>query len=496
MPNSQGVEDSNRWYRVNGDTWTYRESRSPNQICQPNPQLDFHRNQHDAWEAELSERFRLQNYPVFKELSTDARGIQETYELVMRCHGWLLKATEPGMAGFPFREATRLQLRKLFSDEHFITTDFQRRVEDYYLMIQDGQWLKLLNEFVVLDTTYDILDHSLQMHEVRKHWSDTFLGEGAEAFEVYLRDCRTLFQNNPETFYSKSFEIIQSSGTVSASGNHRNSFGRTSVNTASFVLRGGDDTGFPPGDPEILNFLTTGEGRGMANSHSRALCLLVGIVQTETNFMEVLQQWNLAFPLPHESVNAKRGNKFRRSSERQTFCKDIVSRAEQLMQMMEGSDYTSWDWRDGFVGRVPTQGAPAFERFRGLLKEPFLALEKLLPEPASGHPKFLIVFDEIATVYSRDNLKDIHAALRRILRSLRHFDIWTVFLSTSCRIRLFSPADGEDASAWVFKGELAPIAPFFALPVSAAARQSLKIKGNAERLKPMTLITPACGRAG
>jgi hypothetical protein len=121
-----------------------------------------------------------------------------------------------------------------------------------------------------------------------------------------------------------------------------------------------------------------------------------------------------------------------------------------------------------------------------LLKEPFLALEKLLPEPAPGHPKFLIVFDEIATVYSRDNSKDIHAALRRILRSLRHFDIWTVFLSTNSRIRLFSPADGEDASERVFKGELAPIAPFFALPVSVAARQSLKIKGNAERLKPMS----------
>jgi hypothetical protein len=120
----------------------------------------------DAWEAELSERFRQQNYPLFKELSPDTDGILETYELVMRCHGWLLKATEPGMAGFPFQEVTRLQLRKLFSDKHFITTDFQK-VQDYYLMIQGGQWLKLLNEFVVRDTTHDLLDHSLQMHEVR-----------------------------------------------------------------------------------------------------------------------------------------------------------------------------------------------------------------------------------------------------------------------------------------------------------------------------------------
>ena len=68
--------------------------------------------------------------------------------------------------------------------------------------------------------------------------------------------------------------------------------------------------------------------------------------------MEVLQQWNSAFPLPRESVDAKQGNKFRRSFERQTFCKNIVSRAEQLMQMMMGSDYTSWDWRNGFVGFV------------------------------------------------------------------------------------------------------------------------------------------------
>jgi hypothetical protein len=69
-----------------------------------------------------------------------------------------------------------------------------------------------------------------------------------------------------------------------------------------------------------------------------------------------------------------------------------------------------------------------------------------------------------------------HAALRRILRFLRHFDIWTVFLSTNSQIKAFSAAKGEDSSARVFKGELVRIAPFFALPVSVAARQNLKSK--------------------
>jgi hypothetical protein len=49
MPNSHGIGDSNRWYSVNGDTWTHGECRSPNQICKPNPQLDFHGNWHGVY---------------------------------------------------------------------------------------------------------------------------------------------------------------------------------------------------------------------------------------------------------------------------------------------------------------------------------------------------------------------------------------------------------------------------------------------------------------
>jgi len=44
ISNGHGVEDLNRWYWVNGDTWTHRESRSPNQSCQLNPQLSFQGN--------------------------------------------------------------------------------------------------------------------------------------------------------------------------------------------------------------------------------------------------------------------------------------------------------------------------------------------------------------------------------------------------------------------------------------------------------------------
>jgi hypothetical protein len=44
MFNGHGVEDLSRWYWVNGDTWTYRENRSLNQICQRNPHLDYQGN--------------------------------------------------------------------------------------------------------------------------------------------------------------------------------------------------------------------------------------------------------------------------------------------------------------------------------------------------------------------------------------------------------------------------------------------------------------------
>jgi len=44
ISNGHGVEDLSRWYWVYGDTWTHRASRSPNQIWQRNPQLDFQGN--------------------------------------------------------------------------------------------------------------------------------------------------------------------------------------------------------------------------------------------------------------------------------------------------------------------------------------------------------------------------------------------------------------------------------------------------------------------
>jgi len=42
MPSCHGVEDSNRWCWVDGDTCAHGESRSPSQICQQNLLLDFH----------------------------------------------------------------------------------------------------------------------------------------------------------------------------------------------------------------------------------------------------------------------------------------------------------------------------------------------------------------------------------------------------------------------------------------------------------------------
>jgi len=44
MSNGHSVQDFSQWYWVNGNTWTHGESRSPNQMCQQNPQLDFQGN--------------------------------------------------------------------------------------------------------------------------------------------------------------------------------------------------------------------------------------------------------------------------------------------------------------------------------------------------------------------------------------------------------------------------------------------------------------------
>jgi len=48
------------------------------------------------------------------------------------------------------------------------------------------------------------------------------------------------------------------------------------VMTISFVFRKPGETGFPPGDKEILDFLLAGNSQSVQNTHMRAMSLLGG----------------------------------------------------------------------------------------------------------------------------------------------------------------------------------------------------------------------------
>jgi hypothetical protein len=78
-------------------------------------------------------------------------------------------------------------------------------------------------------------------------------------------------------YYSKSFDIIQSSGM----GKSRlvREMGGT-ILTISFALRRRGETGFPPCDLEVYDFLLGGSGKDYDNAHIRAVAFLGGFISS------------------------------------------------------------------------------------------------------------------------------------------------------------------------------------------------------------------------
>jgi hypothetical protein len=100
----------------------------------------------------------------------------------------------------------------------------------------------------------------------------------------------------------------------------------------------------------------------------------------------------------------------------------------------------------------------------------------------------LLGFDEAANLYfnkgylDKDDLH--HVALRRVLRSLRMYPLWTVFMSTNSKIDLFATAQSKDPSLRVVDGQLRRIEPFLALELNIEERRRRQ-EDKDEVLKPM-----------
>jgi hypothetical protein len=154
-----------------------------------------------------------------------------------------------------------------------------RTISEVFDLLKAGQWLK----GVILLGSLSGVENSGSLKDIMKHWADDFQGVALtvlgrrliRAERIFERAEKAVNKNQKKNIghYAKTIDIVQSSGM----GKSRlvDEMAKN-VMTISFVLRKPGQTGFPPGDKEVLDFVLAGDANCMQNTHRRAMCLLGG----------------------------------------------------------------------------------------------------------------------------------------------------------------------------------------------------------------------------
>ena len=163
----------------------------------------------------------------------------------------------------PFSGDRQKKILEMF-DEVLLVDDLCR----WLSMLQAGEWYKVADELAPVSSEEGML------------WADRFAGNALEALVSRLKSAEANFLENEQSAknklfsrvqYVKSINVVQSTGM----GKSRlvSQLGKKMM-TISFVLRYPGQTGFPPGDKEVFEFLLKGNGFDTQQTHERAVCFL------------------------------------------------------------------------------------------------------------------------------------------------------------------------------------------------------------------------------
>ncbi|QKX63245.1 uncharacterized protein TRUGW13939_10414 [Talaromyces rugulosus] len=307
-----------------------------------------------------------------------------------------------------------------------------------------------------------------------ERWTTPYIGSSIHVLDNMLKNHdRTMQETNPEQYYGKSVVFVQSSGM----GKSRlaDKFGETNL-MINFVLREPDTTGYPPADPEILQFMRstmTVEDKNTINKSPTAKTLpreiedmiwyhslAFGLLQAS---FEKLQDWvmeqkemtseglaaerhALMAPYPPDQGN---GVWEKRRTDRVKFCgavaKEAKVHASKLIQNQQ--------WRRAFRDTQDSQVRRNLET-ETLVDALETAANNLTTALAkfkckSNNPPLVVVFDEAGSLLKDPSNPSIvkpglYHALNRVIGLLKRQHIWFFFLSTESHVRQLLPPDNEN----------------------------------------------------
>jgi hypothetical protein len=219
----------------------------------------------DEWENKVYETVRVGEYPP--PYQQNDHTIRTGFKI---CEALLAALSVPGVA--LSLEVTTLIKNTLWDKYGDIIHDAELCYTLAGLMDQN-RWYDAFKELMPIPVKQQ--ERQIAIANLQHHWDDAFQGKALEALTEKLR--RSEENAMLHDYYSKSFDIIQSSGM----GKSRlvYAMGETII-TISFALRRAGETGYPPCDPEVYNFLMAGPGKNYADVHIRALAFLGGFISS------------------------------------------------------------------------------------------------------------------------------------------------------------------------------------------------------------------------
>ncbi|KAF8541146.1 hypothetical protein BDD12DRAFT_803959 [Trichophaea hybrida] len=299
-------------------------------------------------------------------------------------------------------------------------------------------------------------------------WNVDFYGDANKALKEKIQalEAQMMAEAGAPTYYCKLIPIIQSSGMGKSRLVDETS---KDLFTISFTLRSGEESGYPPGDPEVTEYMDSSLEMGDAHMHARAAALIAAAFGQAHEWMSKsvdvtpLQWHDYMAPLdisttPGLELGAQGTAKqfaLTRSSGRKEFCRKVTDSAGAIYKdLIRDQNWLGMFNCDDFLIRISKHS---------VIQQTLLRSARKLTKQRSGRT-LLLVFDEVSRLFP-GGFEDTGfiTALRRILQVLRPYPIWTLVLSTQSCAQYFSIAEWGDASGRVRDGSLKRVDPFYAL---------------------------------